>query len=832
MAGEKYIEVGGRLHSIATGNVLAGANEIIDDEKEGKKQSDINTETDAALEDRYTKDQTYSKSELNNMITTPNQKYVSVTATAQTTAVTDVLSAPGEADTVYRVGNWDGSQYDPSVYSEYAWNGSQYVHLSTKTQIGEVFDISAYHATGGTLATYADLSAALDSNNGGGVPQSLQKGGMSVKFVQSSDNKYVQYRLMADTFNTTVTNWQGVDDEPTAGSDNLVKSGGVFYSNIVPQMSKDYVNIIKNKGYNNQREVVDYDGFYLIDITLKGNEKTVTAFNRLMLQYTAAPLFVFFDENDVVISYYDAPTATVGQFVTQYIPFGTKKVRVLTFETDIESNIITFGYRYAKDDNYFAYVQPLSVIANSDGTISVNGMSVIIQNCKYSGNRLSFIIDGSLSTYLLSSTENSYTRFYSKISEGYEETDLYLIKVPLWNIRQLTGTGEVDSRDIIYNEGVKGGPLWPYIKDALDARQDERRWQCSIIKNNTNNQINPDTIFKKDFIIGTNLSNVSYDIGHALLPDGTLLDQNGFFITYIKLKGNEKNITALNLITFEEYTEDIPDSRVYSITPLFVFYDQNENVIDIYSGTDTNKGKYLTADIPSDCVKIGVNCGKWNSNLNRITLGLYNSKVLNILGDSITEQNYYTSALAKMGYVINNYGISGTTITTTVSNNFKSRVTGMTDTCDAVIVFGGINDWQLGAPLGEKFETTDESKFYPALNELFVTLKNKYVNKPIYVCTPLHSQFHLEGYEDKMEYTENNNLLVANKYGNGDILSKYVQAIKDMAQLYSIQVIDLYSESGMAALIPSNKSAYYNDGLHPNAAGGVLIAKCIDKYLK
>jgi lysophospholipase L1-like esterase len=32
---------------------------------------------------------------------------------------------------------------------------------------------------------------------------------------------------MSDTFNTTVTNWQGVDDEPTAGSENLVKSGGV-----------------------------------------------------------------------------------------------------------------------------------------------------------------------------------------------------------------------------------------------------------------------------------------------------------------------------------------------------------------------------------------------------------------------------------------------------------------------------------------------------------------------------------------------------------------------------------------------------------------------------
>ena len=32
---------------------------------------------------------------------------------------------------------------------------------------------------------------------------------------------------MSNTFNTTKANWQGIDDEPTAGSDNLVKSGGV-----------------------------------------------------------------------------------------------------------------------------------------------------------------------------------------------------------------------------------------------------------------------------------------------------------------------------------------------------------------------------------------------------------------------------------------------------------------------------------------------------------------------------------------------------------------------------------------------------------------------------
>lgn len=176
----------------------------------------------------------YTKTEVNGLVDTPHQNYVTVAATSQTTAATDVLPASGQAaDTIYRVSNWDGSAnsgagaFDATCYSEYAWddvsNPNKYVFLCVKSQIGEVFDISAYNNN----AKYADLEAAL-GNDGANVPQSLRRGGMSVKYVQSSDNKYVQYRLMADTFSTTESDWQGIDDEPTAGSNNLVKSGGVF----------------------------------------------------------------------------------------------------------------------------------------------------------------------------------------------------------------------------------------------------------------------------------------------------------------------------------------------------------------------------------------------------------------------------------------------------------------------------------------------------------------------------------------------------------------------------------------------------------------------------
>ena len=90
---------------------------------------------------------------------------------------------------------------------------------------GVVYDISK--ATG---QSYETLSDALSGNN---VPPEVREGGMSVRFVQTSDNKYIQYRYIETDATTVVTftnvaNWQGVDDEPTAGSQNLVKSGSVY----------------------------------------------------------------------------------------------------------------------------------------------------------------------------------------------------------------------------------------------------------------------------------------------------------------------------------------------------------------------------------------------------------------------------------------------------------------------------------------------------------------------------------------------------------------------------------------------------------------------------
>ena len=194
--------------------------------------------------------------EVRGLVDTPHQNYVTVSATGSTTSATSVLPASGQsADTIYRVANWDGSansgagSFDVTKYSEYAWDDvstpAKYVFLCVKSQIDEIFDITVYNNN----TKYADLTAALGTG-GANIPQSLRRGGMSVKYVQSYDNKYVQYRLMSDSFNTNEANWQGVDDEPTAGSDNLVKSGGVATTYGKYIENHNYIHVITDSNDN------------------------------------------------------------------------------------------------------------------------------------------------------------------------------------------------------------------------------------------------------------------------------------------------------------------------------------------------------------------------------------------------------------------------------------------------------------------------------------------------------------------------------------------------------------------------------------------------------
>lgn len=217
------------------------------------RESAVSTEAQARQDaiTAETNRATTRENQIYDLVHTPEQHYVTVATYADLANI----ASPSD-DTIYRVSSYNGktSQVDNTVYSEYGYDGTNFVFLCVKSQIDEVYDISAHHSNN----TYVDLAAALDGGNN--IPQSLQKGGMSVKFVQSSDNKYIQARCMAQNFTTDVTQWQGVDSKPVDGSHNLLESNGAApFNSLMPNGYKFYGRI---QGYLDSNGTFHSGGTY------------------------------------------------------------------------------------------------------------------------------------------------------------------------------------------------------------------------------------------------------------------------------------------------------------------------------------------------------------------------------------------------------------------------------------------------------------------------------------------------------------------------------------------------------------------------------------------
>ena len=225
----------------------------------------------------------------------------------------------------------------------------------------------------------------------------------------------------------------------------------------------------------------------------------------------------------------------------------------------------------------------------------------------------------------------------------------------------------------------------------------------------------------------------------------------------------------------------------------------------------------------------------------------WKGKKVGFLGDSITEQGEYVDAYQTLsGCIALNYGISGTTIAGDYPNAMCKRFKiQLSDDLDMVVVLGGVNDFQgsghsfpMGSFINANLDGSLDVTFYGALHTLMRGLREKYQSIPIVFLTPLHCQYSGRGEYDESIFNENGTL-VEKKYplndgtdSIGSSLKNFVNAIKEVAVLYSIIVIDTYAISGISPLIPGNKSLYTKDGLHLNTKGGERLAKTIYPVLE
>ena len=60
----------------------------------------------------------------------------------------------------------------------------------------------------------------------------------------------------------------------------------------------------------------------------------------------------------------------------------------------------------------------------------------------------------------------------------------------------------------------------------------------------------------------------------------------------------------------------------------------------------------------------------------------------------------------------------------------------------------------------------------------------------------------------------------------------YVEIIREVAEFYSLPVLDLYKNSGLQPRLPVIQQMYMPDGLHPNDAGHRVLADQIVQFLR
>ncbi len=211
-------------------------------------------------------------------------------------------------------------------------------------------------------------------------------------------------------------------------------------------------------------------------------------------------------------------------------------------------------------------------------------------------------------------------------------------------------------------------------------------------------------------------------------------------------------------------------------------------------------------------------------------------KKIVFLGDSITEghgttgvDKQFVTLVGQWGECreVKNYGIGGTRFAKQAvptnerwDKDMSGRIEELDEDADIVVLFGGTNDFGHGdAPLGTFADRTPYT-FYGACHHIMTRMHERFPGKPMVILTPLH------------RLNEDNPKGDGNKAYNVAPLKVYVNIIREVAEFYSIPVLDLYAESGIQPKVDVIRERYCPDGLHPNDAGHELLAKKIFAYLK
>lgn len=763
---------------------------------------------------------------------------------------TDTWPVANPSDTViYRV--IDRVNTPPEYYSDYMWNGTVMVLMATYNNAidprpkkdsanlvtsGGVFDnmgaldVSELNASGGTLATYADLSAVLAA-----IPSDYQKGGMSIKFVHTSDNKYVQYRYMGTAVTGTpnpfldTSNWQGVDDVPTAGSDNLVESAGVY--NLTHFSSNSQVNGIITAIYI-ERDGADISGS-ITGFNVRVAILNVKAYNRLKIHIGDEILDIYREYNDV--------TAALNVFDNNILDYNISNTKIWikvlpqssTLNFDALGISINPNSKVIKDElalKILGIEKENAFSNNSDvnryiSGVALNDSSFDITRITKVWVRVAALSDGAYhnivylrdNSSIIFQYDESYSTQQSAISnfEGIKplHNNAGYIKLKYVNAEV---TLSADNVEIFVSDAIYVyGKLKEDIAVSNSRIEDVSKAVDDIIDTSVN-LFNPENALLGIYTPSFSPSETNYNSG--LIPVASS-ETYKFTANTANLGGNAGVVALFNSskmfmrTVYGSVSDDVCTYTVESDVAYIAFNIGSFNRLSTAMFTKAS-------DFPESYVPYYKNI-KTQCLPNIIINSLYNKKIsLNgdslcqSMGDSVGGYGKIIADRNDMQY--QNIAVGGGTIASgtyaqdgvTPKHWICRTIQNMDTDADYIIIEGGGNDASLQVPLGnfnptEYSDTFDDETFYGALESIMYQLYYRFPGK-------------------KIGYIISQGLTGGWRYGS----DTYVEAVLSVCKKWGVPCINLQDICPIFVRLDSSiglsiKETYTHnqDGWHPNKLG-------------
>ncbi|MBQ1633878.1 MAG: SGNH/GDSL hydrolase family protein [Bacteroidaceae bacterium] len=159
---------------------------------------------------------------------------------------------------------------------------------------------------------------------------------------------------------------------------------------------------------------------------------------------------------------------------------------------------------------------------------------------------------------------------------------------------------------------------------------------------------------------------------------------------------------------------------------------------------------------------------------------------------------------------------------------------------DAVIIFGGTNDYNQGCTLGNWYNERTESNgvkhralavststFRGRLNNLLNYVKKNFPKARVYIMSPIHRGYANFGGSNVQQDEAYSNSL-------GLFLDSYIECVEQAASIWALNYWDVHAMSGLLPSMSAYDSYMHNadtDRLHPGTKGHRRLAKVTTELL-